>query len=216
MTRSRAGLTLDLLRGAEVTAVLPALAALKIDVMQEWPYLHAAHRASEEAALRVYAESPRSVFALARDVDGRIVGAAGGLPLADGDEALRAPFEAAGIDPALVFHLGESALLPALRGLGLGEDFFTAREAHAAALGGFRWTAFCAVDRDERDPRRPAGYRGPEATWAKRGYVRRDDLRCTLGWPEAACGGDVAHRLTFHLRPLGHASARQAGLSGHP
>ena len=202
MTRSRAGLTLDLLRGAEVTPVLPALAALKVDVFQEWPYLHAGHRASEEASLRIYAESPNSVFALARDADGRIVAASSGLPLVDGDEAFLQPFEAAGIDPAQVFYLGEAALLPAFRGLGLGEDLFAAREAHAAAFGGFRWTAFCSVDRDERDPRRPAGFRGPEALWAKRGYVRRDDLRCTLDWPEAAGGRDVAHRLTFHLRPL--------------
>jgi GNAT superfamily N-acetyltransferase len=137
---------------------------------------------------------------------GRIVGASSGLPLADDAEAFRAPFEAAGIDIARVFYFGESVLLPEYRGRGLGHAFFDAREAHAAALGRFDWTAFCAVDRDTSDPRRTPDYRGNEALWGKRGYVRRDDLRCTLGWPEAEGGLDVAHTLTFRLRPISRAS----------
>jgi GNAT superfamily N-acetyltransferase len=101
-----------------------------------------------------------------------------------------------------VFYFGESVLLPEYRGRGLGHAFFDAREAHAAALGRFDWTAFCAVDRDASDARRPPDYRGNEALWGKRAYVRRDDLRCTLGWPEAEGGPDVAHTLTFRLRPI--------------
>lgn len=188
-------------RGAEVAPFLPDLARLRIGVFREWPYLYAGNEAYERAYLEVYARSHESVFVLAVD-DGRIVGASSGLPLADDAEAFQAPFVAAGIDIARVFYFGESVLLPEYRGCGLGHAFFDAREAHAAALGRFDWTAFCAVDRSDADPRRPPDYRGNETLWAKRGYVRRDDLQCTLGWPEAEGGADVPHTLTFRLRPV--------------
>ncbi|MCZ8063332.1 GNAT family N-acetyltransferase [Silanimonas sp.] len=194
-----------IVRGAEVGPFLPDLARLRIGVFREWPYLYAGNEAYERAYLEVYVRSPDSLFVLAMD-GGRIVGASSGLPLADDAEAFRAPFEAAGIDIARVFYFGESVLLPEYRGRGLGHAFFDAREAHAAALGRFDWTAFCAVDRDTSDPRRTPDYRGNEALWGKRGYVRRDDLRCTLGWPEAEGGLDVAHTLTFRLRPISRAS----------
>lgn len=201
---------LRVVRGAEVGPCLPDLARLRIDVFREWPYLYAGNAAYEQAYLEVYARSPDSVFVLAMD-DERIVGASSGLPLADDADAFRAPFEAAGLDVERVFYFGESVLLPAYRGRGLGHAFFDAREAHAAVLGRFDWTAFCAVDRDDGDPRRPASYRGNEGLWAKRGYARRDDLRCTLGWPETAGGPDIPHTLTFRLRALRGVATTPAG-----
>lgn len=190
-----------LVRGGAVAPFLPDLARLRIAVFREWPYLYAGNEAYERAYLEVYARSEDSLFVLAMDGDA-IVGASSGLPLADDAEAFRAPFDAAGIDVDRVFYFGESVLRPAYRGRGLGHAFFDAREAHAAALGRFDWTAFCAVDRAQDDPRQPANHRDNEALWAKRGYRRRDDLRCTLAWPEETDGPDVAHTLTFRLRPV--------------
>lgn len=110
-----------------------------------------------------------------------------------------APFPARAIDVAKVFYCGESALLPAWRGRGIGHAFFDAREARA--LGGFDSTAFAAVDRDASDPRRPPGHRGNEAFRDRRGYVRQPGMTMHLHWNEAGVG-DIEHPLTFWLRPL--------------
>ena len=83
----------------------------------------------------------------------------------------------------------------------VSRSFFDAREAHARALGGFAHIAFAAVDRDGDDPRKPAGHRGNEAFWAKRGYVRQPGMTMKLHWNEVGIG-EVEHPLTFWLRPL--------------
>ncbi len=188
------------LTGEEVRRHLDDVAALRIAVFRDWPYLYAGDMDYERDYLAAYAASPRSVFVLAFD-DDRVVGASTGLPLADDAPAFRAPFLAQGPDPDRVFYFGESVLLPGYRGRGVGRAFFDEREAHARRLGGFDWTAFAAVDRDPHDPRRPAGYRGHEALWTGRGYVRRPELSMRLDWAEAGVG-ERTHALTFWLRPL--------------
>lgn len=191
------------MRSFSGTAVIPHLddtARLRIEVFRDWPYLYTGDPGYERDYLAAYAASPDSVFVLACHGD-RVVGASTGLPLADAGEAFQAPFRARGIDVADVFYFGESVLLPAYRGRGLGHAFFDARESHARALGGPSATAFCVVDRDRRDPRRPRTYHGNEAFWRKRGYVHQPGLTMRLAWDEIGVG-EVEHGLTFWMRPL--------------
>jgi len=186
--------------GADVRRHLDAVTALRIAVFRDWPYLYDGDPAYEREYLDAYATSPDSVFVLAFDGDA-VVGASTGLPLADDTAEFRAPFDAVGLDAARVFYFGESVLLPAYRGRGIGHAFFDQREAHARALGRFDLTAFCAVDRVDDDPRRPSGHRGNEAFWTKRGYVRRPGMTVRLHWNELG-RGDIEHALTFWTRPL--------------
>lgn len=186
--------------GADVRRHLDAVAALRIAVFRDWPYLYDGDAAYEREYLDAYAASADSVFVLAFDGDA-IVGASTGLPLADDSAEFRAPFDAAGIDATRVFYFGESVLLPAYRGQGLGHAFFDHREAHARSLGRFDLSAFCAVDRDPADPRRPAGHRDNDAFWIKRGYVRQPGMTMRLHWNEID-RGDIEHALTFWTRRL--------------
>ena len=186
--------------GDAVRPHLDDVARLRIAVFRDWPYLYAGDMAYERDYLAAYAASPDSVFVLAFDGDD-VVGASTGIPLADDSPAFRAPFQARGMDVSRVFYCGESVLLPAWRGHGIGHGFFDQREAHARALGRFDWTAFCAVDRDADDPRRPRGHRGNDAFWHKRGYARQPGMTMHLDWDEVG-RGECGHALTFWLRPL--------------
>ena len=155
----------------------------------------------EQRYLRDFAAAEDSFVVAAETEAGRIVGCATGSAITGHHGEFAAPLAAAGYDLASTFYFGESVLLPAYRGRGLGHAFFDAREAHARALGGLSHTAFAAVDRDDGDPRRPAGHRGNEAFWAKRGYVRQPGMTMHLHWNELD-RGEVTHPLTFWLRPL--------------
>jgi GNAT superfamily N-acetyltransferase len=192
--------TITALRGPEIAPFLDDVARLRIAVFRDWPYLYEGDLAHERDYLAAYARSPDSVFVLARDGDA-VIGASTGLPLLDDAVAFRQPFLDAGLDPVPVFYFGESILLPAYRGRGVGHAFFDAREAHARQLGRFATTAFCAVDRDGDDPRHPPAHRSNEAFWHKRGYERQPGLSMRLHWDEIG-RGEVEHTLTFWTRAL--------------
>ena len=194
------GITVRTVAGADARRHLDDVAALRIAVFREWPYLYAGDMGYERDYLAAYAASPRSVFVLACDGD-RVVGASTGIPLRDDAAAFHEPFRARGLDAGAVFYFGESVLLPAFRGRGVGHAFFDAREAHARALGGFGWTAFAAVDRDPDDARRPPGSRGNDGFWTRRGYARQPGLTMRLRWDELELG-ERMHDLTFWTRRL--------------
>lgn len=192
--------TIGLFRGPEITPWLEDAARLRISVFRAWPYLYEGSFEYERDYLAAYAQSKDSLFVLALD-DGKVIGASTGLPLADDTPAFGEPFVERSMPVESVFYFGESVLLPEYRGRGIGHAFFDHREAHAHALCRFRWTAFCAVDRETGDARRPGDYRPNDAFWHKRGYRRRPEMTMYLPWEEVG-QGEVVHPLTFWLREL--------------
>jgi len=191
---------MELARGAEAEHWLGEVAALRIAVFRDWPYLYAGDLAYEREYLGTYTRSPDSIFVLAFAGE-KIIGASTGLPLAHETPAFQAPFVARGLPVSDVFYFGESVLLPEYRGRGLGHAFFDRREAHARTLGRFTHTAFASVERSDHDPRRPPAHRSNDAFWHKRGYTRQPQMQMQLDWDETGIG-DTTHWLTFWLRPL--------------
>lgn len=130
-------LTIRRVRGADLDRHIPDLARLRITVFRDWPYLYDGDPDYEARYLATYSRAAGSVVVLAEDA-GRVVGAATAVPLAAETPEVQAPFIAAGMDPGGVFYLGESVLLPAYRGRGIGVRFLAEREAHAAAIAANR------------------------------------------------------------------------------
>jgi GNAT superfamily N-acetyltransferase len=191
-------LRFETLRGDALRAWLPRLAGLRIAVFREWPYLYEGEAAYEERYLGAYAESPGAAVIAAVDGE-RAVGCATCQPMAEATAPVREAFAGRGLDPARWCYFGESVLLPAYRGRGAGVRFFELREAHARGLG-LGAAAFCAVTRNDNDPRRPQGYVPLDAFWRKRGYVRRADISVVFDWQEAGDDRQTPHALGFWVR----------------
>lgn len=186
------------LHGAEIEPHLEALGSLRITVFREYPYLYDGTLEYEREYLRIYAGSPDSLVVLAFDGD-RVVGATTCLPMRDEGPEFQAAFLQAGYDLDAICYFGESILLPEHRGCGIGREFFTRREAHAAALG-MRLTTFCAVDRPADHPLRPADYRPLDEFWAGQGYRKHPELQASFTWKEIGEESESAKSLTFWLK----------------
>lgn len=187
--------------GREIAPFIPDLARLRIAVFRDFPYLYDGTTAYEEDYLATYAQSPESLFVLAVD-GGAVVGAATGLPLRDETDAFRAPFVAVGRNPEDVFYFGESVLLPAFRGRGLGVRFFAEREAWARHMGRFKACAFSAVERPHDHPLRPAGYVPLDAFWNRRGYVHHPELRTSFVWQDVDEAQPTPKPMSFWLKEI--------------
>lgn len=193
------------LTGPAIATVLPEVARLRISVFREWPYLYDGNLDYEECYLAGFARAPDAVVVAARD-GGTVVGAATAAPLVSHTEEFIPLFAADGFDPDQIFYFGESVLLPAYRGKGIGHLFFDHREEHARRARGpkgrFTHAAFCGVIRDEADPRRPSGYRPLDGFWTKRGYRKIEGLTGSYSWQEIGHDRQTDKPMQFWMRAL--------------
>lgn len=195
-----AELRIESLRGAAIASRLDALADVRIKVFRAFPYLYEGSLDYERHYLQTYIDCPRSLAILVWDGD-RCIGASTVLPLVDAGTDAQAPFIAGGHRVEEVDYFGESVLLPEYRGFGLGVKFFELREAHAAEQG-LKVCAFCAVQRPDDHPSRPAGYVPNDRFWGKRGYAKAPEIVTTFSWPDIGETESTAKPMTFWLRRL--------------
>ena len=188
------------LTGDKLDSALNDLARLRSEVFRDFPYLYDGTLAYEQDYIQGLARAKDAIIAAAED-EGRIVGCATGSALAGHHEEFAAPFAAHNYDPAEVFYCGESVLLPAYRGRGLGHRFFDFREAHARECG-YKYSAFCAVVRPADHPLRPAGYVPLDAFWEKRGYAKVPGMLANFDWKDVDQAGETEHSMQFWLREI--------------
>lgn len=188
------------LAGPDLTAALDVLAALRIEVFRDWPYLYDGDPAYEREYLAAYRDSPGAILVGAFD-GGRLVGAATGTPLADHAGNFAAAFAGTGLKLDEIFYCAESVLLPAYRGRGAGHRFFDLREAHARALG-FARCAFCAVQRPPGHKLRPAEYTPLDRFWTARGYRRLPGAVARFSWKDVDRDTATEKTLQFWIRAL--------------
>lgn len=197
-------MTLDVrsLTGADLVAVLPELARLRMTVFRDWPYLYDGTLAYEETYLAKFAAAKGAVCVAAYDGQD-MVGASTAAPMAEHADEFAAPFEAAGYNLGDVFYCGESVLLKSHRGHGVGVAFFAHREAQAARLGGFRYSTFCRVVRPDDHPLKPADYVPLDGFWRKRGYAPAEGIVATYAWKDIDRPSKTVKPMQFWMKTLG-------------
>lgn len=193
-------LTVRALQGDELDAALDGVAALRIAVFRDWPYLYDGSLDYEREYLQTYRTSANALLVGAFDGD-RLVGASTSTPMEDHAEAFAAPFAAQGIPLTDIYYGAESVLLPEYRGRGIGHRFFDLREDFARSLGR-KWLAFCSVMRPDDHPLRPSSYRTNDAFWRGRGYAPLPGVVAEFSWKDVGEDGESQKPLQFWMRAL--------------
>lgn len=171
------------------------LAQLRIQVFAEYPYLYDGSLEYEQGYLRSLAEARNSIMVVAFDGD-RVVGVSTGLPLNFEPMDVKGAWVQAGFPIDKIFYFSESVLLKEYRNQGIGEQFFSVREAWAKQQG-YLTLVFCCVIRDEDDPRQPADYKPLDGFWRNRGFVPKVGFTATIPWKEVGENSETDKELQF-------------------
>lgn len=175
------------------------IAALRIKVFRDFPYIYDGSVDYEVKYLDRYFKAPNGTFILAIDekAGDKIVGVATALPLAEEDDFIKKPFVENGKKIDEFFYFGESVLLPEYRGQGVGHLFFDAREKVALSFSQTKFTTFCAVQRPADHPLKPANYRPLDDFWHKRGYHKDSQLTSDFEWIDLGETQETAKQMVY-------------------
>lgn len=192
--------SLSIHSGAAIEPLINEIARLRIAVFRDFPYLYDGDTEYEARYLQTYVDSEETAVVIARDKD-QIVGASTCLPLRSEEMAFQSPLREQGYNTEHFFYLAESVLMSDYRGQGLGVGFFRLREAHAAQAGEYTHTCFCAVQRPNDHPLKPANYQPLDLFWQHRGYSPAG-CYASYSWKDVDHDTPTTKQLQFWIKKL--------------
>ncbi len=169
--------------GSDINHIIEPLAALRINIFNDFPYLYAGDLNYESKYLETYIKSDKGfVFTIVEN--GKMIGATTCIPLKDETQEVKDPFLMNDYDIEKIFYFGESLLYPEYRGRGIGHLFFDEREKYAKSFNQYKYSTFCAVQRPFDHPMKPNNYRTLDEFWTKRGYRKEASLKTEFIWKD--------------------------------
>lgn len=193
-------LTIQRFIGNQGLVYIDKLAELRINVFREYPYLYQGNLEYERDYLNTYATCKEAILVIVKD-GSEVVGVSTAIPLEFETEECQKPFIDQNLHINKIFYFGESVLLPQYRGNGIYRQFFHERE-NAAVRYGSSMAAFCAVVRDENDPRRPKDYVPLDSTWQRFGYQQHPELQAFYEWQEVDSNQKTSKPMIFWTKAL--------------
>ncbi len=178
-----------------------SVAKLRMEVFREYPYFEEPDLEREARFLKKLFQTKESIGVLIFD-NTTLVGASLGYPLSIEESALHRPFKEQRLDPESYFYFGDSTLLKAYRGRGIGHHFFDAREAHVAHYKKFKHICFCVPEDLEENLKKPKDFIPLHDFWRKRGYIQHPDMKCSLSWKNIGDNVPSEKKMVFWTKDL--------------
>ena len=184
--------------GSGLKPYLHSVAKLRMEVFREYPYFEEPDLEREVQTLRKIFSHRESIGVLIMD-NTTIVGASIGYPLALEDSSLLKPFKERRVDINTYYTFGDSVLLKAYRGRGIGHHFFDAREAHVSQYKKYKQICFFVPEHTETAPK---DYIPLADFWRKRGYVPHPEMKGFLSWKTVGEAHATEKQMVYWLKEL--------------
>lgn len=195
-----AGVRVKKFTGSAIEKYLEDLAALRIEVFRNFPYLYDGSQAYEQKYLSTYTQALGSAVILALEHE-EVVGASTCIPLSEETDAIKDAFTNTDYPVEDIMYFGESVLKKDYRGRGIGVEFFRLREGHAHQLAK-KYAAFCAVQRPDDHPAKPEDYQPLDHFWKKRGYTPLPHVKTNMRWKDMNQADESSKSLMFWIKKL--------------
>ena len=187
------------LRGREIIPYIHKIAALRIAIFREYPYLYEGGMSYEERYLLMYSRTEDAILVIAEDND-EVVGVITGLPLTESMEEIKGLFIEKNIPAERIFYLGEIILLQEYRSKNIGYMMYQQFERAVKELEFYEKIALCEVVRTENDLRKPLNYKSLNSFWNRQGYVKHPDLIADFSWKEIGAIEETKHPMVFWIK----------------
>ncbi len=188
-------------KGAETHPFIEAVAEIRIQVFQEWPYLYYGSFKGEKEYLSIYERSSDTTWLLAR-VDGNLIGVVTGIPLAACPDEIQHPFTENQKPLEGLYYLGEIVVLPFYRGKGIGLELYQHFEKEVRTINEITSIVHCSVVRDPNDIRKPLNYRSVDQFWKQQGYEILDEITAEFSYKEVDSEKKTPHTMVFQEKKL--------------
>jgi GNAT superfamily N-acetyltransferase len=189
--------------GAEARPYLSEMSALRLSIFIDFPYLYKGTLEYEKQYLETYFKSNRSMIFLVQDQrTQQFVGMTTCIIASDEEESLQKIFPQFGMIPQQVLYLGESLLLPAYRGQGIGKKYFEVREQFGQQIG-IKTFAFCSVIRPVDHLLRPSNYQDLAPFWRAQGYAPVPNMVAQYRWRDVGEEEESAKSMQYWIKKVG-------------
>jgi GNAT superfamily N-acetyltransferase len=187
-------------KGKEISAVIENLAALRIQVFREFPYLYEGDHDFEYQYLNKYVESKCSFIFTVWD-EGKLVGASTCIALCDEAPEVIEPFDKACLNLDSIIYFGESILLKDYRNKGYGKLFMKERFEFAQSFSWCKEVYFCSIDRPENHPLKPNGYKNLHEFWLTQGF-NPTNLSSVFVWKDINESVESEKKMNFWIKSI--------------
>jgi len=191
----------QIVTGQQLQQHIDAIAALRISIFKEYPYLYDGDMQSEMDYLKSYSKSKNSILIIVKD-QGNIVGALTGIPLAEADEMFLTPFAKNQLPIHHIFYLGEILLSKEYRGKGIGYQMYRMFEDLVRQKKQYQKIAIAEVIRNQHDPRKPKNYISVHKLWERLGYIEHPEMVMQFSYKEVDSSGKIPHSFVFSFKDL--------------
>lgn len=190
----------QIVTGQQFQQHINTIAALRILIFKEYPYLYDGDIQTEMDYLKSYSKSKNSVLIIVKDKQ-KVIGAVIGIPLAEADEIILPPF-AQNQSIHSIFYLGEILLLKEYRGKGIGYQMYRMFEDLVRQKKQYHKIAIAEVIRDQHDPRKPKNYISVHKLLERLGYVKHPEMVILASYKEVDSTGKIPHSLVYSFKDL--------------